>query len=122
MFTFRIFFIMKDLRKFVLGISMRLLSWQWVRFYLAILMIGVLVEELVTECLGENGHKMFMEDNAENEYEESPLDGDAFDDTREAQHMEIFDEDSAEDIVDYPSDLETKEQFEEDMDSQSDFH
>ena len=120
MFIFRISFIMKDLRRFVLGILMRLLYWQWVHFSRAMLMIGVLIEELVIECLGENGHKMFMEDEAENESEDSPSDGNAFDDTRKTEQMEDFDEDSAEGIVDYLSDLEAKEQFEEGMDSQSD--
>ena len=57
------------------------------------------------ECLGENGHKMFMED--EDEYEESALNGAIINDNRGTQErVEDLEEVSQEEIAGYPSDFE----------------
>jgi hypothetical protein len=122
MFMLRIFFITRDLRRFVPGSLTRLPCWPWVSLLLVRLTVGVLVEELVSDCLGENGHKIFMED--EDEYEESGLDGDIINDNRGTQErMEELEEDSQEEIAGYPSDFAEKPEFDDDeLGSQSDFH
>jgi hypothetical protein len=86
------------------------------------LTVGVLVEELVSECLGENGHKIFIEDEDEDEYEESGLDGAIINDNRGTQERaEDLEEESQEEIAGSPSEFE-KPEFDDDLGSQSDFH
>ena len=72
------------------------------------LILGIIIEELVQECIGGNGHKLFLEEDAEEETVERST---AFGDTQDS----IEDIDSENEVVSRGNRLSNTESDEDDI-------